>query len=94
MLLNTTTYAVYLLSVPLKSILTLPCLVALMTLVLIFASIKFNMCSIVLFIAQVPFPFWAHPFLQVCEGLHWGKNLLYEMLGGNQLSKVPKICNE
>ena len=65
MLLNTTTYVVYLLPVLLQSILTLPCLVALMTLVLILPSTKCNMCCIVQFIAHVTFTFFAHPFLQV-----------------------------
>ena len=50
MLLNNTTYMVHLLPVPLKSIPTLPCLVALMTLVLILPSTKFNICCIVQFI--------------------------------------------
>ena len=64
MLLNTTTYVVYLLHVLLMLILTLPCLVALMELILISPSTILNMCSIVLLIAHVSFAFWAYPFLQ------------------------------
>ena len=65
MLLNTPTHMMYLLPVPFKSILTLPCLVALMTHVFILPTTKFNVCCIVHFIAHVMFTFWAHPVLQV-----------------------------
>ena len=65
MLLNTTAYVVYLLPVPFKSILTLPCLVALMTCVFILSTTKFNMCCIIHFIAHVTFTCLAHPVLHV-----------------------------
>ena len=61
MSLNTTTYVIYLLSVPFKSILTLPCLVALMTCVFILPTTKFNMHCIIHFIAHATFTCLAHP---------------------------------
>ena len=64
MLLNTT-YTMYLLLVPFKSILTLPCLVALMTCVFILSTTKCNMCCIIHFTANIKFTCLAHPVLQV-----------------------------
>ena len=65
MLLNTTTYAMYLLPVHFKSILTLPCLVALMTCVFILSTTKFNMHCIIHCIVHGTFTCLAHPVLQV-----------------------------
>ena len=65
MLPITTTYTMYLLPLPFKSILTLPCLVALMTCVFILSTTKCIMGCIIHFIAHIMFTCLAHPVLQV-----------------------------